>query len=114
MKYEDLLFFLQEIWEQSGILKYLRINLNYREKYDLEVLQQIVIYGLNEKYFDLWEGDTKVNIKSKYTEIILDKKNWFDDPRMDLEIVFSDLEPWAQTLFDLQKVPNEFERFIKR
>ncbi|TLG76694.1 hypothetical protein [Culicoidibacter larvae] len=108
MKKTDFLFLLQEIWEQEGMLNYLRINFIDEKKCSLELLEKIILFGLDKGYFILFDINERVLDKNKYYEIILNEKNWFVE-HFKYEVIFDNLAFWRKSLFVDKKIPEEFK-----
>lgn len=127
---KDLLSFLEDIVEQDsdlGTLKYRHTTYGYG-KYNLDILKQIAIYGLQ---YNLFKLSKYVNNEKKYYDIdlaesvkIIEKdKSWengddevyyitFIDIPHYFFIIFGPYGPVGENAFEGAKIPDEFAKFI--
>ena len=124
MKKEDLLLFLQDIVEQGGDFTFLYNFHGGKRKIPFNVMQDVIIHGLNNGIFELYQRNSDEKSKTRYIEIdkekailiVSDKKSWERWPDF-YEVGFISPEKYLWILFgdevgDKQKVPDEFLKFI--
>ena len=129
MKKNDLLLFLQDIVEEASILNYLRIHYTQYRKNNLEILKEIVIFGLKNNLLELAKYIRKETLEESYyidfdieksISIIKDNKSWksndyslcFVDTIKYYWILFGPYGPVGEHAFEGARIPEEFEQFI--
>ena len=121
MKKEDLLSLLQDIVEQDGWLIYLKIHYIEERNININDIQKIIIYGLENnilKVFEYLNSEEEIQYKDlDIKEAILaikNKKVWGAWPVI-YEVTFRNIPKYIAILFNINgpKIPDEFLQFIK-
>ncbi|CAM3634133.1 hypothetical protein ERUR111494_04385 [Erysipelothrix urinaevulpis] len=118
MSESDLISFLQDIWEETGMFNYLRIFYSEGKGIKIETIQNIINYGIESGIFEIYQRQvTNINdfeLLDKETAIseVSCTEHWFSEESI-YEVLFVNNDKFFEKLFVKRGIPDIFIRFIR-